>query len=86
LTACGVAPTVVRQATDCYAGLSERSQRLISFLHKGKSLMNDDQVELISIPIPEDGDPVLDLAATLKLEVEDVSQGEGYFAVDYRRC
>jgi hypothetical protein len=48
--------------------------------------MTEDQQDIIDIPLPQDADDTLDAAASLDIVVEDISPGEGHFAVDYRRC
>lgn len=45
-----------------------------------------EESDVIVIPLPQDGDDGFEAAADLGVVVEDVSQGDGYFAVDYRRC
>lgn len=45
----------------------------------------NDQTTVIEIPVPSD-EVVRAAGPDVEIEVEDLSQKPGHFAVDYRRC
>jgi hypothetical protein len=43
-------------------------------------------VEVLNIPVPPAGFAAEAMGEQTEVEIEEISQGEGHFSVDYRRC